>query len=245
MTAVVVTGAGSGIGRAVAHSFADEGANVLAVGRTDSKLAETARNRPEIRTLVADITADGAADRIAEAAAAEFGQIDVLVNNAAVVTRAPLGGIDAKQAREQVETNLVAPLLLTQACLPWLRLSQGTVVNVSTSGAVRGWPMNSVYGASKAGLDFLTRTWAVELAPDGVRVVSVAPGPVETEIAENAGFSPEQIRRLRETQRAKVPLGRIGRPEEIAWWVRTLARPEAGFATGVVLAVDGAASVAM
>ncbi|WP_171168707.1 SDR family NAD(P)-dependent oxidoreductase [Streptomyces sp. I05A-00742] len=241
---VVVTGAGTGIGRATAHAFADAGARVLAVGRQRDRLEATAADRPDIHPCVADLTAPDAPDAVAAAALDRFGAIDVLVNNAALVVRAPLGRIDEEQARRQIETNLLAPLRLTQSCLEPLRRARGTVVNVSTAGAVRGWPANSVYGATKAGLDFLTRTWAVELAADGVRVVGVAPGPVDTEIAENSGLSADRIAELRAAQRARVPLGRIGRPEEIAWWIVALSRPEAGFTTGAVLPVDGAAAVA-
>nr|BFF02989.1 SDR family oxidoreductase [Streptoalloteichus tenebrarius] len=218
---------------------------MLALGRRAAKLTETARGRQGIRPFAVDITEPGAPEAVAERALAEFGRIDVLVNNAAVVVRSPLGRIDPEQARQQVATNLMAPMFLAQSCLEPLRAARGTIVNVSTAGAVRGWPGNSVYGATKAGLDFLTRTWAVELAPHGVRVVSVAPGPIETEIAENAGFSEERIAELRRTQRARVPMGRIGQPEEVAWWVVNLARPHSGFTTGVVVAVDGGASVAM
>lgn len=241
---VIVTGAGTGIGRATAHAFADAGANVLIVGRRKAHLEAAAQERPAIHTCCVDITAADAPDLVANTAMTRFGRIDVLVNNAALVVRAPLGEIDDEQARRQIDTNLMAPLRLAQACLEPLRQSRGTIVNVSTAGTARGRPANSVYGATKAALDFLTCTWAVELAPHGVRVVGVAPGPVDTEIAESSGLGEEQIARLRAAQRERVPLGRIGRPDEIAWWIVNLARPQAAFTTGVVVAVDGGATVA-
>lgn len=241
---VVVTGGGSGIGRAAARAFAEEGARVLVVGRTAARLEETASARPEsIRTLVADIAEPGAPERIAEHSVAELGGLDVLVNNAVTMTSAPLGAIAAREARGQFETNLLAPLLLTQAALPHLEAAKGVVINVSTAGNQRGWPGHSVYGAAKAGLDFLTRTWALELAPRGIRVVGVAPGPIQTPIAENSGLGPEAVARMRERQRQRVPLGRVGQPEEVAWWLVTLARPEAAFTTGSVHVVDGGAGV--
>ncbi|MFF9621187.1 SDR family NAD(P)-dependent oxidoreductase [Streptomyces griseosporeus] len=241
--AVVVTGGGTGIGRAVAHAFADEGARVLVVGRGADRLAAAAAERAGIHPFAADIAAPDGPERIVAEAERVLGGIDVLVNNAVTMRSAPLGGIAPDDARRQVATNLLAPLLLTQAALPHLEAARGTVLNVTTAGNQRGWPGHSVYGATKAGLDFLTRTWALELAPRGIRVAAVAPGPVDTPIGEHSGLDAEGVARLRERQRKRVPLGRVGRPEEIAWWLVNLARPEASYATGLVLPVDGGAGV--
>ncbi|MFF3936425.1 SDR family NAD(P)-dependent oxidoreductase [Streptomyces phaeofaciens] len=241
--AVVVTGGGTGIGRAAAHAFADEGARVLVVGRGAARLAETAHGRPGIHPCVADVGAADGPARIVEAALSALGGLDVLVNNAVTMRSAPLGAIARYNTHEQVATNLLAPLFLTQEALPPLEAAKGTVLNVTTAGNQRGWPGHSVYGATKAALDFLTRTWALELAPRGIRVAAVAPGPVETPIGEHAGLDAEGVARLRERQRRRVPLGRVGQPEEIAWWLVNLARPEASYATGLVLPVDGGAGV--
>ncbi|MCX4980222.1 SDR family NAD(P)-dependent oxidoreductase [Streptomyces sp. NBC_00572] len=241
---VVVTGAGTGIGRAAARSFARQGATVLAVGRRAEPLRETAEGHPGIHPFVADITADGAAEEIVRAAVTGHGRLDVLVNNAGISLGGPLGTLDRSVIDPLLETNLVAPVLLTQAALPALRESRGVVVNVTTTIGQRGWPANSVYPATKSALETLTRCWAVELAPDGVRVVAVAPGPIETPIANHMGLSPEQLKALRAWQLAHVPLGRIGRPEEVAWAITSLAAPDASFLTGTVLPVDGGALVA-
>lgn len=240
---VVVTGGGTGIGRATARAFADEGARVLVVGRGAARLAETAAHHPAIAVLAADISAPGGPDRVVDAAVRELGGIDVLVNNAVTMRSAPLGRIEEENTRAQIATNLLAPLFLTQRALPLLEAAKGTVVNVTTAGNQRGWPGHSVYGATKAGLDFLTRTWALELAPRGIRVVGVSPGPVETPIGEHSGLDAEAVAVLRDRQRKRVPLGRVGQPEEIAWWLVNLARPEASFATGLILPVDGGAGI--
>ncbi|GAA2094072.1 SDR family oxidoreductase [Kitasatospora saccharophila] len=237
----VVTGAGSGIGRATARALAEQGVRVLAVGRRAEALAETARGRDGIDPWPQDVTADGAAQRLAETLTERYGRLDVLVNNAGVARGAPLGGIHRAAVEEQLATNLTAPVLLTQAVLPLLTAARGVVVNVSTSVGQRGWPGNSVYAASKAALDTLTRSWAVELAPHGVRVVAVAPGPIDTPIADH--LPPERLAALRAWQLAHTPLGRIGRAEEVAWAIGRLAEPAAGFVTGVVLPVDGGAVV--
>jgi meso-butanediol dehydrogenase / (S,S)-butanediol dehydrogenase / diacetyl reductase len=240
---VVVTGGGTGIGRATAHAFAEEGAQVLVVGRNADRLAETAGLHPAIRTHADDIAAPGAPGRVVDAAVRELGGLDVLVNNAVTMRSAPLGRIEERDTRAQVETNLLAPLFLTQRALPLLEAAKGTVINVTTAGNQRGWPGHSVYGATKAGLDFLTRTWALELAPRGIRVAGVSPGPVDTPIGEHSGLDAEAVAVLRDRQRKRVPLGRVGQPEEVAWWLVNLARPEASFATGLILPVDGGAGI--
>jgi NAD(P)-dependent dehydrogenase (short-subunit alcohol dehydrogenase family) len=240
---VVITGGGTGIGRAAAHAFAAEGARVLVVGRRTAVLARTAQGHTGIHPFGADLSDPRTPRAVVAAAERELGGIDVLVNNAVTMESAPLGRIDPENTRGQVATNLLAPLFLTQEALPLLEASKGLVINVTTAGNQRGWTGHSVYGATKAALDFLTRTWALELAPKGIRVAGIAPGPVDTPIAEHAGLDPEGIARLRARQRNRVPLGRVGRPEEVAWWMVALARPEASFATGLVLPVDGGASV--
>ncbi|MFH8578002.1 SDR family oxidoreductase [Streptomyces zaomyceticus] len=241
---VVVTGAGTGIGRATARAFAAQGATVLAVGRRKEPLRETAEGHPGIHPFVADITAEGAPEDVVAAALTAHGRLDVLVNNAGIAGGGPLETLDRSVIAPLLETNLVAPVLLTRAAVPALRASRGVVVNVTTTIGQRGWPANSVYPATKSALETLTRCWAVELAPDGVRVVAVAPGAIETPIADHTGLSPEKQRALRAWQLAHTPLGRIGRPEEVAWAITALAAPEAAFLTGTVLPVDGGALVA-
>ncbi|MEV5200465.1 SDR family oxidoreductase [Streptomyces sp. NPDC053720] len=237
MTAVV-TGAGSGIGRATAHAFADRGANVLAVGRTREKLVTTARDRSSIVPLSADVTGRASPTAIVEAALETFGGIDVLVHSAGSLRQTPLGTICADDFDRFMAVNLRAPLLLTQAAMAPLTRSRGTVVNVSASFGQRGWPGLSLYGAAKAGLDFLTRTWAGELADRGIRVVSVAPGPVETPILENNALDDRAVTTIHRLQEL-LPLARLGSAEEIAWWIANFAEPLAAYTTGAILPVDG------
>ncbi|MEU4711937.1 SDR family oxidoreductase [Nocardia salmonicida] len=242
---VIVTGGGSGIGRATARAFADRGDRVLVVGRTESTLMETAKGYPAIHVLAVDITEPGAPNLIVATALRDFGRIDVLVNNASFATAAPLAEVDLALADQQFAVNVRAPTALTQRALGALAESRGVVVNLSTAGSLglRSWPSMSIYGASKVALDFLTRTWAVELAPRGIRVVAIAPGVTETETVGRMSKSPEEYSRFVAAMEAHTPLGRIAQPEEIAWWIVQVTQRQAGYATGTVLAVDGGASI--
>nr|AHA81975.1 Arm5 [uncultured bacterium] len=242
---VIVTGGGTGIGQATARAFAEHGDQVLVVGRTERTLAETAGGYPNIHALPIDIAPPDAAEAVVTTALRRFGRIDVLVNNASTATPAPLEKIDRETAEGQLEVNLLAPIFLTQRAVEPLAETRGTVVNLSSAGSLgrRAWPYFSLYGATKVAIDFLTRTWAVELAPRGVRVVAIAAGVVETGMGVRTGSTPEEYAQFLEWMKTVTPLGRVGQPHEIAWWVRQLTEPEAGYATGTVFAIDGGASV--
>lgn len=161
-----------------------------------------------------------------------------------IVRAGALGTLTLDTIEPQIATNLIAPVLLAQAALPGLQATGGVIVNVTTSVGQRAWAGNSVYAATKTALESLTRSWAVELASRGIRVVAVAPGAIDTPIGEHQGLAPERRAAVRKWQREHTPLGRIGRPEEVAWAITQLAAPAASFVTGVVLAVDGGAVVA-
>jgi NAD(P)-dependent dehydrogenase (short-subunit alcohol dehydrogenase family) len=136
-------------------------------------------------------------------------------------------------------TNVVGPTLMTQAALPALKATRGAVVNVSSTAGIKPAPPVAQYGATKAALDHLTRCWALELAPSGVRVNAVAPGPTESGMLDRVGFPAHVQEMIRQDEARRVPLGRRGTADEVASWIVALAHPSASWVTGQVIAIDG------
>lgn len=235
----VVTGAGSGIGRATAIALAEAGAHVLGVGRRQDALAETARAHSRIAFLASDICEAGAADRVVADAVARWGRLDLLVNNAGVTALMPLAETDRAVISDLFELNVVAPSLLAHAALPYLRESRGSVVNVSSTYGHRPLAGGAHYAATKSALEQLTRSWALELAPEGVRVNAVAPGPTETDVLAAAGLDKDAVTEIRTNERERIPTGRIGDPKDVADWIVRLADPQDTHTTGQVVTIDG------
>jgi NAD(P)-dependent dehydrogenase (short-subunit alcohol dehydrogenase family) len=236
---VIVTGAGSGIGRATARAFARAGAHVLAVGRRAHALDETVAGHAGIAVLSADLRAPEAPQDVVDAATERWGRLDVLVNNAGATAMMPLADTTADGIDKLLGLNVTAPSLLASAALPHLLRSKGSIVNVSSTYGHRPLPGAAHYAASKAAVEQLTRSWALELAPGGVRVNAVAPGPTESQALSAAGLPDSVVEQIKRDEAARIPLGRRGEPAEVAPWIVRLADPAATWLTGQVLAVDG------
>jgi NAD(P)-dependent dehydrogenase (short-subunit alcohol dehydrogenase family) len=238
----LVSGAGSGIGRAVAAGLAREGASVALLGRTRSKLEETAERLPRGRSLVVTGMHEDPLDaaRAVRGAVEAFGGLDVLVNNAGVF----VGGTAADTRDDSwglaIAANLTGPFLLTREALPALRRRHGSIVNVGSTLGERPIPGALPYAVSKAGLAMLTIATALEEASHGVRVNAVAPGVVDTPIHRTRiGEDPLAIEKFLSEMGALHPLGRIGTPEEVAAAIIFLASDDSTWTTGAVLPVDG------
>jgi NAD(P)-dependent dehydrogenase (short-subunit alcohol dehydrogenase family) len=237
----IVTGAGSGIGAATARLLAERGMIVVLVGRREEKLAEVARaiesTGGEAMILPADLSRASAPAAIVKQVLARFGRIDVLINNAAGLVAKPFDQFTLAEFDEQVATNVRSVFFLIQAALPALRRSPGPAI-VNLGSSVGSWVRveNALYSITKAAVEHLTRCLAAELASDGIRVNAIAPGPAATAILATLG---DDITKVHEELTATVPLGRMGAPEELAWWIVQLVDLHASWVTGAVIPVDG------
>jgi 3-oxoacyl-[acyl-carrier protein] reductase len=238
----LVTGASRGIGRAVALELARAGAGVGLIARDSARLKEVAESIQGLGGAAALSTADFERPGEAEAAAKvcqEFlGPIDVLVNNAGESSRESIEELTDAEWRRVFQVNLDAAFELSRAVLPGMRTRRwGRIVNVaSISGQTGGVRGSVVYASSKGALIAFTKALARDVGTLGVTVNAVAPGQIATDMGSN--LTSEQLRDLT----AQIPVGRLGRPEEVAWAVRFLASAEASYITGATLDINGGIS---
>lgn len=234
----LVTGGSSGIGLATAQRFAAEGAHVFITGRRqdaiDAAVETMGANATGIR---ADVSSVEDLSKVADAIAARGHGLDVLFANAGGGEFTPLGEISAEQFSSVFLINVGGTLFTVQAMLPLLN-SGASVVLAGSTAAYNGTPAFSIYAATKAAIRSFGRTWASELIPRGIRVNTIIPGPIET--PGLTGLAPAgHAQALLDGEAAKVPMGRVGRPAELAAAVLFLASDQSSFVTGTELFVDG------
>jgi len=233
---VLITGGGTGIGKATAAAFVAEGANVVITGRRQSVLEETAKELGEsVHWIVGDVSKKGDPKRIFDETIEKFGQLDILVNGAGTGAMGPLSHTSDEDIESTYRTNVFGPLALIREAIPQLINNKGTVINITSvmsNGVMAG---SAMYASSKAALDHVTRCLAAELGPVGVRVNAVAPGLTATDITAELRKDEQMLGMFV----GQTPMGRLGEPSDIAKAVLLLAGNGAGWVTGQVLQAGG------
>jgi 3-oxoacyl-[acyl-carrier protein] reductase len=234
----LITGAGRGIGRATALKLAECGADIVLVGRDKKELSETEsaiKNAYKVRTLtiISDITKDGSAEKTFETALKEYVRIDILINNAGIISDKLAVRMNDKEWLNVIDTDLNAQFFYAREALKqMMKWGYGRIINVSSIIGKIGNPGQANYSAAKAGLIGMTKTLAAEYAAKGITVNAVCPGFIKTKMTENIGKDTVQ----------KIPVARMGEAEEVADLISFLASKEAGYITGQDVSIDGGLS---
>jgi len=233
----VVTGASRGLGRATATALSEAGVRVLASARSGPELEALAATAPErVRAAPCDLRDPAAAEHLVDRALDAFGRLDIVVNDAAVSARGRFLAQSPEAWREAFDVNVLAPFHLCAAAGRHLvAQGSGKIVNIASTAALRGAAGLVAYTATKGALVQFTAALAAELAPDGVQVNAIAPGAFATAMQEGVTSSPDRLA----ARLARIPAGRMGRPEELADLVCYLASSASDFVTGSVFVIDG------
>ena len=231
---VLITGAARGIGLATSEIFSNANYNVLMLDRDIEELKKVSARISNSTTLSFDISDTRSGDEISNLISSQIGELHVLINNAGIAQFGAIESCNSQIWREVMDTNLDGMFYLSQALIPLLKKTRGSVVNIASISGLRASTLRIAYGTSKAAVIQLSKQQAVELGEYGIRVNCVAPGPVRTKLAM-AVHTPEII----DAYHDAIPLNRYGRENEIAEVIFFLASEKASYVTGQVIAVDG------
>ena len=243
MSVVLVTGASSGIGAAVAIAFADAGWSVMAAGRDEGRLEEVADVSENVSTWAGSLDESEDCDELVADTIDEFGAIDCLVNAAGVLVRNNAEETSDDDWRDTLSVNLDVPFYLSRAALPHLTKAEGSIVNISSIWGLRAGDRAVAYCASKGGLILMSRAMALDHAADGVRINAVCPGGVDTPmLVSETQAQGEDVDAFLADVAAESPNGRIASPEDIAALVTFLASDAASHITGTAIPIDGGLS---
>ncbi len=243
MRVVLVTGASSGIGAAIAIAFAEEGWDVMAAGRDEARLDEVADVSDKIVTWAGELQESEDCDELLAETIDEFGQLDCLVNNAGVIVRADAADTTDEDWRHTMTTNLDVPFYLSRAALPWLLQTEGSIINIASDWGLVGGERAAAYCASKGGLVLLSKAMAKDHGRDGVRVNAICPGDVDTPmLAAEAEERGVDLDAYLEACAEASPNGRVATPEEVAALALFLAGDTATHITGAAIPIDGGAT---
>lgn len=238
----IITGGASGIGYAISRKLAENGIKVILMGRNRTRLKLACETLgPAADFIGCDLTELGKLPAVVAGIKNKYGRIDILVNNAGMLLKKPLGEVSDNEFQKVVTTNQTAMFALTREVTSVMQAQlSGVILNISAMASQYGMPHVIAFTASKTAIDGMTRAMAVELAKYHIRVNCIAPGFIKTNMSSKAlGSDPERKKKVI----ARTPMGRLGKPEEIAEAAWFLVSPAASFITGVILPVDGGNSI--